>query len=147
MTMAEQQLKVSRRLARDLYLLYADMDNMKWINDNLGHEQGDQAIKEAAEVIRHTFRDSDIFSRFGGDEFAALLSCDPNDHDKEQILRRLQNNLDALNAQPGRSYELQVSAGVVKYETADHCSIEKMMREADTLMYENKTKRKASGRT
>ena len=145
-TMAEQQLKVGRRLGRDIFLLFADMDNMKWINDNLGHEQGDQAIKDTAKAMRNTFRESDIVSRFGGDEFAALLSCDPNAHDQAQLLQRLQNNLDALNAQPGRSYELQMSVGVVKFDAAGPCTIEIMMKEADALMYEHKLNRKASGR-
>ena len=145
-TMADQQLKVGRRLGKDIFLLFADMDNMKWINDNLGHEQGDQAIKDTAKAIRHTFRESDIVSRFGGDEFAALLSCDPNVHDQVQLLQRLQNNLDALNAQPGRSYELQMSVGVVKFDAAGPCTIEIMMKEADALMYEHKLNRKASGR-
>jgi diguanylate cyclase (GGDEF)-like protein len=144
-TMAEQQIKISRRLGRDLYLLFADMDNMKWINDNLGHEQGDQAIRETAEVIKNTYRESDIVSRFGGDEFAALLTCTPQVHEKEQILHRLQANLDAANARPGRGYQLQLSAGVVKCDIASDCSLEKMMREADALMYEHKTRRKASG--
>lgn len=145
-TMADQQLKTSRRLGKDLFLLFADMDNMKWINDNLGHEQGDQAIRETAKAIRNTFREADIVSRFGGDEFAALLSCDPKAHDQGQILQRLQNNLDAFNAQPGRSYELQLSVGVVKVDSAGPCTIENMMKEADALMYEHKLNRKASGR-
>lgn len=142
--MAEQQLKVSCRLEEDLYLFYADVDNMKWINDNLGHKGGDEALRETAAVLKITFRDSDIFSRFGGDEFAALLSCGPEIQGEKQIIARFQEKLNILNARQGRPFELRVSVGVAKCDPAP-CSIEKLINQADALMYQQKAERKAAG--
>ncbi|MBU4261350.1 MAG: GGDEF domain-containing protein [Proteobacteria bacterium] len=119
---------------------------MKWINDNLGHKAGDQAIIDTAETLKKTYRNSDIFSRLGGDEFAALLSCEPNINEEEIIIHRFQKKLDELNGRSGRSYDLKVSAGVVKCDIMTHpCSIDELMSLADAKMYQQKTSRKAAG--
>ena len=55
-----------------MLLFFADLDGLKWINDTLGHEEGDKALIEAATVFKETFRTSDIIARLGGDEYAAL---------------------------------------------------------------------------
>jgi len=145
LALAEQQLRISNRHHENLYFFYCDIDNMKWINDTLGHTVGDQALIETALTLKKTFRDSDTFSRLGGDEFAALLSCEPNINEEAIIIQRFQKKLDELNGQSGRSYELQVSVGVVKCEMSKPCSLEELMSKADTKMYQQKTSRKAAG--
>ena len=72
LSLAEQQLKLSDRNKRGMQLYFADLDGLKWINDTLGHEEGDKALIEAATVFKETFRTSDIIARLGGDEYAAL---------------------------------------------------------------------------
>jgi len=145
LALAEQQLRISTRHREELYFFYCDIDNMKWINDNLGHKAGDQALIDTAQTLKKTYRDSDTFSRLGGDEFAALLSCGPNINEEEIIIQRFQKNLDELNRQSGRSFELQVSAGVVKCDMTRPCSIDELMTQADTKMYQQKARRKAAG--
>ncbi|MFH1215444.1 MAG: GGDEF domain-containing protein [Pseudomonadota bacterium] len=145
LALAEQQLRISNRHNENLYFLYCDIDNMKWINDNLGHKTGDQALIETAETLKKSFRESDTFSRLGGDEFAALLSCGPNINEEEIINRRFQKNLDELNEHDERSYDLKVSLGVVKCDLTRPYSIEELMIQADAKMYQQKTRRKASG--
>jgi PAS domain S-box-containing protein len=72
LTLAEQQLNISKRTKVGLLLLFADLDGMKWINDNLGHKKGDEALIEVANVFNKVFRDADIVARVGGDEFSVL---------------------------------------------------------------------------
>lgn len=144
LALAEQQLRISNRHHENLYFFYCDIDNMKWINDNLGHKAGDQALIDTAETLKKTYRNSDTFSRLGGDEFAALLSCEPNINEEEIIIHRFQKKLDELNGRSGRSYDLKVSAGVVKGDMAHPCSINELMSLADTKMYQQKTSRKAA---
>ena len=72
LTFAEQLLRLSDRTHRGLILIYADLDNLKQINDDHGHEEGDRALVIIADVFRETFRDSDVIGRVGGDEFAIL---------------------------------------------------------------------------
>ena len=55
-----------------MLLAFIDVDDLKKINDTLGHEEGDKALIDTAQIIRNTFRESDIIARLGGDEFAVL---------------------------------------------------------------------------
>ena len=70
--LARKQLELAARMNKTMWLLYMDVDNMKWINDNLGHNEGDNALKNTANILQQTFRESDILARIGGDEFAVI---------------------------------------------------------------------------
>jgi diguanylate cyclase (GGDEF)-like protein len=134
---AEQQLKISDRSKRVMLLFFTDLDGMKWINDTLGHEEGDRALMEAAAVLKETFRSSDIIARIGGDEFA-ILCIDTTDINPEIITARLQNLIDMHNRRENRRYPLSISIGSSFYDPENPCSINKLMAEADRSMYENK---------
>jgi diguanylate cyclase (GGDEF)-like protein/PAS domain S-box-containing protein len=135
--LASQQLKVARRTDNSALLIFADIDRMKWINDTLGHKAGDGALIEAADVLRDTFRESDILGRIGGDEFAVLaIEVDPAE--SEDILERLQNTVELRNAETARKYELALSLGIVTCHPDRNAALEDLMAEADERMYEHK---------
>lgn len=140
--MAEKQLAISTRTGNNLYLLYADLDNMKLINDRKGHKIGDQALIETTRLLRDTFRDGDIIARVGGDEFAVLLTAIDKNQDEQSLLNRFDKNMALLNKQKNRHYELRISTGIAKYERKANCSLEDLMSRADNLMYENKRNRR-----
>ena len=142
LTLAEQQLKVADRTQEEITLVFVDLDNMKSINDALGHNVGDKALIEAANVLRETFRESDIVARLGGDEFA-VLAIDVS-ADAPFSVERIAETLRAHNAREGRSYELQMSVGIAAYESESKCSIEELLRRADELMYVDKRKKHGS---
>ena len=143
--LAEQQLKSARRTSEGLLLVFADMDHLKRINDALGHVAGDRALAETSEVLRATFRESDIIARIGGDEFAVLAADKADDH-AATLVSRLEENLAARNMEPDREYDLSVSVGVVRYSPDDTGAIDDLLARADALMYEEKRrKRKAEG--
>src|SRR5664279_1575350 len=74
-TLAEQQLRTSLRTRNRLWLLFADLDGLKEINDRHGHETGDRALCEVARLLRTgSFREADLVARLGGDEFAVLAT-------------------------------------------------------------------------
>ncbi len=139
MTMATKQLQMARRQEGNVFLMFADVDNLKWVNDHLGHHAGDQVLMECADLLRSTFRDSDTIARLGGDEFAVLL-IDPAD--EKSVINRLEKNLRAKNSGGQRSYELSLSIGVVRYDPENPSSIEELMNRADNLMYECKQQKK-----
>ncbi|MDO8753317.1 MAG: GGDEF domain-containing protein, partial [Anaerolineales bacterium] len=70
--LAEQILKISSRTKIGVYLMYADLDNFKEINDNFGHIAGDIALQEYARILIENYRESDVIARIGGDEFVLL---------------------------------------------------------------------------
>jgi len=137
MALAEQQLKVADRTRKGLALSFLDLDGLKQINDRLGHEAGDQAIVDAADTLRKTFRGSDIISRLGGDEFA-VLALESSGAQPDSIIRRLRKNIDAHNASAKRTYTLSISIGTVLYDPETPRSLDQLMAEADRLMYREK---------
>jgi diguanylate cyclase (GGDEF)-like protein/PAS domain S-box-containing protein len=136
-TLAEQQLKASNRAQKPLKLTFIDCDGLKWINDTLGHKEGDKALIDTAHVLRQTFRDSDIIARLGGDEFA-VLSIDAADMSHEDFSRRLQQHIDEINERESRSYKLSLSWGTAMYHPESPTSLDQLISAADELMYDHK---------
>ncbi len=138
---ARQQLKLSERNKNGLLLFFADLDSLKNINDTLGHEEGDKALIEAANIIKETFRASDIIARLGGDEFAVLaINIKGTNHDV--LTYRLNKIIDIWNSQEGRKYVLSISMGCSCYDPENPCSIDDLIARADKLMYERKQDKK-----
>ncbi len=136
-TLAEQQIKVANRTKRPMPLAFIDVDDMKWINDTLGHEEGDKALIDTANIFRQTFRESDIMARIGGDEFA-ILATDVTEMDPEILSSRLQQSIDAYNAEETRRYTIYMSWGVTVYDPEAPISLDQLMSAADELMYAQK---------
>ena len=135
--LAQLQLKIANRKKGSMLLLFADFDDLKSINDNLGHHEGDKALIETANLLRKTFRGSDIIARIGGDEFVVLAV--ENSRECSKILTgHLQKNLKARNMKGSRPYELSLSVGTVRYDSQYPSSIDGLLDEADRLMYEQK---------
>lgn len=141
LSLAEQQLKLSNRNKTGTLLFFADLDSLKWINDNLGHEEGDKALIEAATVLKDTFRTSDIIARLGGDEYA-VLAVNMTEADSEIINARLKHLIDKQNYQENRKYTLSISVGCSYYDPDNPCSLDELIARADKLMYEQKQKNK-----
>ena len=76
MLLADQQLKLATRERRRSILLFIDLNGMKTINDNLGHDVGDKALKDTAALLKRVFRSTDVIGRLGGDEFVVFASDD-----------------------------------------------------------------------
>ncbi len=138
-TLAEQQCKLAIRSKKRMLLVYMDLDNMKEINDTLGHASGDRALLDTANIIKKTFRDSDIKGRIGGDEFVVLMT-DPGPGTEQIVSKHFQKSLKTFNAQEDREYELAVSMGFSEYHPDHHCTIENLLNAADSNMYINKKK-------
>ncbi len=138
--LAGHQLKLVERSGTGLQLVYADLDDMKNINDAHGHAVGDRALTDFAAVMKKTFRESDILARIGGDEFVALAAESPGTEDGT-LSARLQENLSAHNAQNDRPYLLSASVGVIRYDPEKPRGIEELLEEADRSMYTDKRKR------
>lgn len=140
LTLAGQQLKLANRLKRGVLIFYADLDHLKTINDKYGHEEGDMAIMESANILRDVFRESDIIARIGGDEFV-VFPVQVDDTSAEKISKRFKEHLDTYNAKGRREYPLSLSAGIAYYPRY-HQSIEALLVQADKQMYEQKKERR-----
>jgi len=142
-TLVEQQFKLSIRQKNVLYLLFADLDNLKAINDIYGHEAGDQVLIETAKILRDTFRDSDIIARIGGDEFI-VVPVGTTEDGSAIATSRLHQNVALHNAEKKRPYALSISVGIAKYDSNSPCSTDELIRQADKSMYKQKMLKKHS---
>lgn len=137
LTLADQQMKMTERTQRIMWLCYADLDDLKSINDSLGHEEGDRALADAATIFKATFREADIIGRMGGDEFTILMP-DAGDMTPDVIMDRLQYQIEAHNSSGKRSYPLSISMGVAVYDPHIPCSLDQLISFADKMMYQQK---------
>jgi diguanylate cyclase (GGDEF)-like protein len=137
---AEFQLKMAIRDGLPRLLFFADMDNLKWVNDNLGHQEGDKALHDLARVLRVGFRDTDLIGRLGGDEFVVLAY--KNGANSVDFAQQFRERLDRINQQKNRKYQLDFSYGHVEFDPADPVSLEELIARADELMYSHKRYKK-----
>jgi diguanylate cyclase (GGDEF)-like protein len=135
---AEQVFKMAQRKRAPSAVIFADVDGLKQVNDELGHETGDELIRDAAAVFRESFRDADVVARIGGDEFVAFTL---DDGQPDVILSRLQANLHAFNLMQERPYTLAISAGVVQCDPASEHKLLNYVVLADQQMYALKRRR------
>jgi len=142
MAVTAQHLAAIRRNKKVPVILYADLDGLKKINDSLGHQAGDAAIIQTAEILKDTFRTSDIVARLGGDEFVVLAAIG-SEESADSLTARLQLRFELYNAQSSAAYKLSISVGVVHFDL-DEDSIEEVTARADRNMYEDK-RRKQTG--
>lgn len=143
LNLAEEQLKIADRTKRRMFFVFADLDNMKWINDVLSHRQGDLALIDIANILKETFRRADIIGRIGGDEFA-VIAVEAREDLAEVVAGRLQKNLDIYNAKENHRYRLSISIGIARYDPEQPCSLDELLSRADRLMYEHKRAKQKS---
>jgi len=145
--LAEQQVEIAKRQKRPMVLLYADLDDFKRINDSLGHQVGDHVLRETAEILKSTFRSSDIvarFARLGGDEFVVLI-LETAVPDPESMINRLESNIREFNEREQRPYRLSLSIGAAVFAPDNPCSVDELLSQADQMMYQAKSRKKAAG--
>ena len=133
----------ARRQKESLLLLFIDLDGMKRINDEFGHNEGDSALIKTAEILNRTFRSSDIIARLGGDEFTVLVT-DPNAK-KDDAITRLNENLKAYNDDEKRGIKLAFSIGVAELEPERMTCFEELLEQADQAMYKQKRLKRRRG--
>ncbi|HEX6533986.1 MAG TPA: diguanylate cyclase [Gemmatimonadaceae bacterium] len=143
LTLARQQIKTADRLRKRMSQIFVDLDGLKAINDTFGHREGDLALIETADLLKETFRESDIIARIGGDEFV-VLAMETAGVSPDQWTHRLQENLRARNRRPDRHFPLSVSMGITYYDPDFPCAIVDLLDRADSLMYQQKRNKRVS---
>ena len=143
-TMAQNSTNLCARHGLPVSLVYFDLDSFKTINDRFGHDEGDQALVAFADLMRKTFRESDIVARIGGDEFVALLT-DAGEKRAAEVVKRFRGKVDAFNAQADRGYEIKFTDGVITVRPDNRSTIGDLLREADVAMYDKKRRNQAQG--
>lgn len=131
----EEQVSTAKRYHQTFGLIMFDIDHFKLVNDNYGHDRGDEILIKVVEQTKQTLREADIAARWGGEEFVVIL---PLNNIDETLLtaERLRNTFMTMDSSP----KITCSFGVTNYQVND--SFTEMIKRADTALY----KAKESGR-
>ena len=133
---ADRQVKIQARSRRPLAVLMLDIDLFKKINDRFGHNIGDDALKTVSQACLASLRETDLFGRLGGEEFAALL-IDCNQIQAMQAAERMRKAVSIAEVlTPKENLRLTISVGVSSSNYK--LDLEKLIKEADQAMYNAK---------
>jgi diguanylate cyclase (GGDEF)-like protein len=134
--------RLLRHLGRDrrgAVLLYVDVDNLKCVNDTLGHAAGDRLLTATADVLRAACGESAIIGRIGGDEFAVLVRHSGAE-DHTLLRKRIKNAIAECNA-AGHIPPLSMSIGVAEFDHLRPVSVLALMERGDRAMYAEKIRK------
>jgi len=140
----QRQLKLSKRDKSPLLLAYSDLDNLKDVNDEFGHDEGDRAMVQVAKLFKSILREVDIITRMGGDEFLVIF-LDSSINEIPIIRKRLSNELARVNQVSKKPYKIGFSTGFSNYDPTNPQPMDELIRIADKNMYKEK-KMKGKGR-
>lgn len=144
-TVAEHLLPLCARNDLNVEVLFFDLDGFKQLNDQLGHEAGDKALKLFAKSLLKSFRSADVVARLGGDEFVVMVASMPGDKVlSERALESMKERIDAVQSKFAR--KLDWSVGVVPFDKARHAGVDELLAEADKRMYDDKSRKTSDAR-
>jgi diguanylate cyclase (GGDEF)-like protein len=135
-----QRLRANER--QPFGVVYVDIDNLKRINDEFGHPEGDEAIRAATGAVRSVLRKGDAIARLGGDEFCVLLNIHSGEA-LDTVVERIGSAIARHNEQANKPYNLSLSLGAQLFDNDEAHTVEEIVSRVDYLMYENKRAKKA----
>lgn len=134
-----QALAMARRHNEQVAILCIDLDHFKEVNDTLGHAAGDRLLKEAAQRLRGSLRDSDTLARLGGDEFAVIMSNLREGPLAAECAKRIVEALSVTFDLDGNEAVIGASVGIALSNPAEEDDPETLLRCADLALYRAKT--------
>jgi diguanylate cyclase (GGDEF)-like protein len=137
MQYAEQEFKRSQRSNERFSVAIVDLDNFKQINDGSGHLVGDKVLREVSRIFREHLRDTDVFARYGGDEFIILLPQTNLEQVQAWAARIFQALVDKPIQTDGLTVQLGYSMGIAVFEP-DLRELDDLLKQADNALYRAK---------
>ncbi len=138
----EEQMELCKQQKKSMTICYIDVNDLKVINDMLGHREGDFLIKTIVGTIRENIRDTDVISRLGGDEFVIVFPGCTMDY-SEMLLERISGKLSQLKPFANKDYTISFSYGFSEFDGEMEITVEGLLDKADHQMYQNKRAIKA----
>ena len=141
LNLATRDLRVARRSDETLLVSFADLDDLKQVNDTAGHAVGDRALRDTAAILRQTFRDSDLVARIGGDEYAVLVRH-AGPESAGILAERLKRQVRDFNRRAARPYQLSISLGFAAHKASTLGSVTGLLDRADRALYRDKHRKR-----
>lgn len=139
---SESMFKKAKTEQKKLLILFADLDRLKYINDNFGHMEGDNAITVTANVLNSCCQNNEVCARIGGDEYAIIGCYDYTDEIVEGYVKYINDYFNRYNESSGKQYPVEASLGYFCDVPDDETELQEYLNIADKRMYDNKFERK-----
>ncbi len=141
--LGRKTLDFAKSMEQKGLIVYCDMDGLKKINDEYGHEEGDKSIIAEAQILKKRFRSNDIVARIGGDEFAIVCpGLDVKNYNR--IKKSIDNECQKWSVKNNSKYRLSISLGICEYPHEDFkYNLQSLLAEADADLYIEKRNKKA----
>lgn len=141
---AENQIINPANRERKAVVIYADMNNLKVVNDQFGHEEGDYSLRMIATILKEAFEENGIIGRLGGDEFGAFMLID--EVQSKKAARLIRERVDRItrekNERSKKPYFVSMSVGVCEFTCGESVDLQDLLDKADVDLYiEKKHKR------
>ncbi len=141
----KKELARGRKEDSAIGLLLIDIDNFKKVNDRHGHLVGDAVLKSFAAILKTSVRENDIICRLGGDEFVILIK---GDREILELVRwRIREAFQSWQQTDQMARKIGISIGAAIWESQEQLNIERLLKEADLSMYNEKTRKKSNKKT
>lgn len=141
----KEEMKIAAENRNILAVIFIDVNDLKFVNDNFGHQEGDKLLQQISNVLQHSLRRNDKVVRLGGDEFLLILPQSDKES-AEKIWLRIKDELKQLSAADDQEYKISASHGAAEYSSDYQKSLDQLINEADNAMYQEK-KRLKNGST
>lgn len=136
------KIKIKRsKQDKSFSAILVDLDGFKKINDTFGHDVGDEAIKDAAQIIRSSLGRDDFVARYGGDEFFIIINSS-DQYILENTVKTLKNNVYKFNQYSAKPYKLSFAVGYAVYDSKGKMNSDDFFKYIDEQMYIDKSYRK-----
>ncbi|MEL0657641.1 diguanylate cyclase [Psychromonas arctica] len=137
----DNYFRLAQRAKKAYFALYVNVVGMEKINETQGKKEGEQLLILFANILKNTFRETDIIARTGDDEFIVLM----NDSEYEIVdntkFVRLDANVKKFNSTMNKAYRLVIDTGIVEYNAGSHSNLSSLIKNAEQLVYEHRLKR------
>ncbi|TDO83414.1 PAS domain S-box-containing protein/diguanylate cyclase (GGDEF)-like protein [Halanaerobium saccharolyticum] len=138
----KDEMEKAEKTENTLSLIFIDVNDLKLVNDNFGHQEGDELLQMISKILQHSLRQDDKVVRLGGDEFLLILP-QSNKRAAEKVWLRIEEKLKQAAAANEKDYEISASHGAAEYSPDYQKSLDQLINQADHEMYEEKKKIKS----
>lgn len=134
---------VGENKGKHAYMVFADVDHLKEINDSFGHAAGDFAIISAADYLRTNLPKDAVIARIGGDEYVALVVTDEENYG-QQIVPNIKAFAEEFNQNTDKPFYVEMSVGVYEFVCDSGMDLGELFKKSDAVLYEQKRSRRTS---
>jgi len=139
--MLEKEMARSERDSMPLSICFIDIDGLKAVNDEYGHEEGDWLLVKASEILAESIRMGDEAIRLGGDEFLLVMHNCPEENSRI-LAERIEQKMEEIGTNGGKAFHPTISIGLATYNPTRHGKVHQFIAEADRKMFLRKQSRK-----